>query len=178
MPNAGYLYEDCCARSKYEVNDSPRVTSFFYAESFLHFLAFFFLSLRQFGISNENSDPRFVIRVEGMKGFKLGFVAIQSDFLHVVFLSFIRINVYIKGEGMIVRGCYNCFSLVYRFLNKYKYSLYYFFSGLLLFVLTTILVIRDPFSFYSLRCASRKSHYYGDFIFEIGENNNLLTIKK
>lgn len=79
---------------------------------------------------------------------------------------------------MIVRGYYNCFSLVYRFLNKYKYSLYYFFSGLLLFVLTTILVIRDPFSFYSLRCASRKSHYYGDFIFEIGENNNLLTIKK
>lgn len=79
---------------------------------------------------------------------------------------------------MIVRGCYNCFSLVYRFLNKYKYSLYYFFFGLLLFVLTTILVIRDPFSFYSLRCASRKSHYYGDFIFEIGENNNLLTIKK
>lgn len=63
---------------------------FFYAESFLHFLAFFFLSLRQFGISNENSDPRFVIRVEGMKGFKLGFVAIQSDFLHVVFLSFIK----------------------------------------------------------------------------------------
>lgn len=90
VPNAGYLYEDCCARSKYEVNDSPRVTSFFYAESFLHFLAFFFLSLRQFGISNENSDPRFVIRVEGMKGFKLGFVAIQSDFLHVVFLSFIK----------------------------------------------------------------------------------------
>lgn len=38
-------------------------------------------------------------------------------------------------------------------------------------------MICDAFSFYSLRCASRKSHYYGDFIFEIGENNNLLTIR-
>lgn len=114
-------------------------------------------------------------------GFKFRCNEIQSDFLHVVFLFFMRISIY-RGRELL----YGIVIIVFLSFIDFWININILFRPILFFVvlivirsyvLTTILVICDAFSFYLLRCASRKTHYYGDFIFEIGENNNLLTIR-
>lgn len=53
-------------------------------------------------------------------GFKFRCNEIQSDFLHVVFLFFMRISIYRGRESLY--GIVIIVSLIYRFFNKYKYS--------------------------------------------------------